>query len=310
MKLPGAEGYFTSTDGIDFRLTSFEVFEVPRFLPTGRGGHEWALVDKTGRNTLGLVQEFAHQGGVSPRDIGYAGLKDKNARTVQWFSSTGRIPESGRGFRTLIVRKSGRKLRPGNLLGNWFRLSIATEAPESALAVLRELKARGVPNFFGPQRFSRRNHEIGRHLVKGEKSQAVKLMKEQRTPLSRRFFRLMEDAFTSYLFNKVLTTRLSSPGPLEGDITGRFGPTGPVFGYKLPLPSGAPGDTERQVLEEESLGLGDFPGKGRRRALFVPLTGLDYRTGENLEFRFFLPKGSYATAVLREIGKTISSSSS
>ena len=102
---PGASGYFTSTRGSEVSVTSFEVFEVPRFLPTGEGEHEWALVEKKGRTTFDIIHEIAGHSGVSQTDIGYAGLKDKHARTVQWFSSLGRIPLSGRGFRTLLTKK-------------------------------------------------------------------------------------------------------------------------------------------------------------------------------------------------------------
>jgi len=306
----GASGFFTSTKGIDVKVISFEVFEVPRFLPTGEGEHEWALIEKKGKTTFDILYEIANYSGVSQRDVGYAGLKDKHARTVQWFSSLGPMPSSGQGFKALVTKKSGKKLRPGNLIGNWFRIELETPDNDEVIKTLKELSTKGVPNFFGPQRFSTRNQEIGQLLIKGEKNAAIRIMKSQRTPLSRRFFRLMEDAYLSFLFNQLLSERIQSPEPIEGDIISRYGPTAPMFGSKVPLATGLQGELETGILKKEGLSLKDFPGKGKRRALFIPLFGLEYNVSDNLNVRFFLPKGSYATAVMREIGKPTSSSSS
>lgn len=306
----GASGFFTSTKGIDVNVTSFEVFEVPRFLPTGEGEHEWALIEKKGRTTFDILYEIANYGKIGLRDVGYAGLKDKHARTVQWFSSLGPMPSSGQGFKSLVTKKSGKKLRPGNLIGNWFRIELETPDTDEVVKTLKELSRKGVPNFFGPQRFSTRNQEIGRLLIKGKKNDAIRIMKGQRTPLSRRFFRLMEDSYLSFLFNQLLSERLQSPGPVDGDVLSRYGPTAPMFGTKVPLAEGRQGELETGILKQEGLTLKDFPGKGKRRALFIPLFGLEYDVSDRLQFRFFLPKGSYATAVMREIGKFTFSSSS
>jgi len=292
---PGAEGYITGSRGIPLEVISFEVFEVPRFIPSGHGQHFWGLLEKWGRNTFDVVGEIA--AGVDAKEIGYAGLKDRKGRTFQWISSPVPFPPAGRGFRFWVVKRSGKKLKVGNLLGNWFRIKF--EGRPGMGRVLKELRATGVPNFFGPQRFSHSNHRIGELLIRGKKDEAKALMRKSRIPFTRRYFRLMEDAYCSYLFNKVLSRRLGT-GVMDGDVLSRFGPTGPVFGRKLRLASGVPGEIERDVLREEGLSLKDFPGKGRRRALTVPIDP-HYKAGV---LRFFLPKGSYATAVLREITKS------
>jgi tRNA pseudouridine13 synthase len=294
---PGAAGYTTTVPGTAVKVTSFEVFEVPKFFPTGTGQHFWGLLEKTGRNTLDVVKEIARWNGSSPRDMGYSGLKDRNARTLQWLSSPGELPPVGRGFKFWVVRRSTKKLKTGNLLGNWFRLRVE---PAPSRELLNQLRHNGIPNFFGPQRFSTSNHEIGELLVRGEKRKARAMMNSCGIPLTFKYYRLMEDAYCSYLFNKVLTGRLPSPAPLEGDIISRHGPTGPIFGKELSLASGEPGKLERRVLRGEKLKLADFPGSGSRRPLRVPLKGLEYSRGR---LRFFLPKGSYATLVLREIAK-------
>jgi tRNA pseudouridine13 synthase len=300
LEMPGAKGYLTTSRGTAVVVNFFEVFEVPKFFPTGAGPHLWGLLEKINRNTIDVIREVAEWGAVDARDLGYAGLKDKKARTVQWVSSPGGLPPVGRDFKFWMTKRSGKKLRRGNLLGNWFRLHVEVENVCELKNTVEQLRETGIPNFFGPQRFSKENHRIGELLVRGNKKEAIKIMRSRRIPMIRRYFTFMEDAYCSYLFNRVLSERLDSLEPIEGDILSRFGPTGPIFGRKLSLAAGIPGEIERRILESEGLSLSDFPGFGKRRPLVVPLKGLNYSHGE---LRFFLPKGCYATLVLREITK-------
>ena len=88
--------------------------------------------------------------------------------------------------------------------------------------------------------------------------------------------------------------------------------SGPLFGFAMRRARGLPGRLEEEILEAEGFSLQTFrklprpmaePG-GRRELLIRPI-GLTYghvpETG--MCFRFFLPKGVYATSVLREITK-------
>ena len=88
---------------------------------------------------------------------------------------------------------------------------------------------------------------------------------------------------------------------------GRAFVTAPLVGTETDLGDGEPGDIERAVLEEEGVEPsdfdlpGDFHSTGTRRAILVR-TDLDV-TQDPLTFSFALPKGSYATVVLREFRK-------
>lgn len=287
----GAFGYLNEAAPQHLEVNSFEVFEVPRFIATGAGPHTWSLLEKNFSNTLDVVQEIAWKINVNIRDLGYAGLKDRKGKTLQWLSSPAPPPQKGNGWKILLSLQSQKKLKRGNLLGNWFIIKMKKN--------LKPFSLKMVPNFFGPQRFSKSNHIIGRHLIKGERKEALSLMRKQRIPFTRKYFVLMEDAYTSYLFNKVLSMRLKSPS-LSGDLVGKRGVTGPVFGRKLPMPEGAAGEIEEKVLSEEGLTLRDFPGDGKRRPLFIEPKGFSIKKNQ---VKFFLPKGSYATIVLREISK-------
>ena len=88
-------------------------------------------------------------------------------------------------------------------------------------------------------------------------------------------------------------------------------PTGPLFGYRMTEPTGRAGELEAGILAAESLAPDAFHQaplrvKGGRRPLrFRPdnarlALGADER-GPYLELRFVLPRGCYATALLREL---------
>lgn len=87
---------------------------------------------------------------------------------------------------------------------------------------------------------------------------------------------------------------------------GRAFVTAPLVGSETELSGGVQGEIETRVLEEYTLEKEDFDrddgygSEGTRRAVLVS-TDIEYETFEDdIEFRFALPKGSYATVVLRE----------
>ena len=87
-------------------------------------------------------------------------------------------------------------------------------------------------------------------------------------------------------------------------------PTAPLYGCKVRLAGGQAGLLERSLLDKERLTLEAFrlPGgltmDGERRPLRVPLEEVTVNSlGEDLLLTFRLPKGSFATAVLREVMK-------
>jgi tRNA pseudouridine13 synthase len=315
----------------------FEVEEVPAYVPSGQGEHLFLLVEKRGRNTRDVVQEVGRRLGVPERDIGVAGLKDRRALTRQWISVPGVAPESarglsGEGFTVLEARRHGNKLRTGHLKGNRFRIRIRGCVPEAlsrAQAVVEALASHGLPNAFGPQRFGKGGANIaaGRALLEGAREGAP-------PPRDRFLRRLYVSSFQAHLFNEVLGRRLrdglferalpgdvmkkldtggvfvSQPGEADGPRVLRFeiSPTGPLFGHQMRQAEREVLAREQEVLEEEGLTLSSFERLGRdapgtRRALRVPVRVEVFPEGDGLLLCFSLEKGSYATAVLREVMK-------
>ncbi len=316
----------------------FRVDELPAYLPCGEGEHTFLHVEKRGRNTREVVADLARMLGVSEREAGVAGQKDRHALTTQWVSLPGVAPEKaagleGPGFRVLEARRHGNKLRTGHLRGNRFELRLRgtdAEGLARARAVGDALAVRGLPNYYGPQRFGRfgDNGEVGRLLLLGADDPRVRRVRDR---TQRRF---LISAFQSEVFNRVLATRVADgtwAAPLEGDVLQKLPAggsfvcedpaadaprvasfelsiTGPMPGRKVrPAPRGAPAELEARVLAETGVTAEHLArtsdAEGTRRALRLPLA-LDVREDdEGLLLSFELPPGAYATVVLREIVK-------
>ena len=140
----------------------FQVDEVLDIPLSGDGEHLWLWVEKRGLNTEEAVRRLARAAGVPQRAISYAGLKDRQALTRQWFSLhlPGKAdPDLAAACdETLVILQQGRhrrKLQRGAHAANGFRLRLTgLKADPAALeARLQAIAAEGVPNYFGPQRF-------------------------------------------------------------------------------------------------------------------------------------------------------------
>lgn len=164
----------------------FVVEELPLYPFGGTGTHTYFLLEKRGLSTLQAVHDVARALGVRRIDVGYAGLKDARAVTRQWMSIEHVEPERVRAvevprIRILEVTRHTNKLRLGHLRGNLFSIKVRRtrvdrlEGLREALAVLA---ARGVPNYFGPQRFGARGDswEVGRAIVRGRLDEALDVL--------------------------------------------------------------------------------------------------------------------------------------
>lgn len=152
----------------------FEVEEVPLYEPSGQGEHLYLWIEKRGIPTDEAVRRISRRLGVPRREVGHAGLKDARALTRQWLSipaPKGELPGLDDGqLRLVEARRHKNKLRVGHLLGNRFRIRLrgAGAQVEAARAALELLSRRGVPNYFGLQRFGveRHTHLLGQALVR------------------------------------------------------------------------------------------------------------------------------------------------
>ena len=196
----------------------FEVVEELGFEPSGEGEHLFLEIEKTGLTTAQLVDRVARDYALQPRAIGYSGLKDKNAVTTQWLSLhlPGREAPAreaaGDGYRVLRARRHRGKLRRGTHRANFFRVTLReVEAlPAATREQIAALRACGMANYFGPQRFGRARDNVEQALAQ--------LGSRQLKPRRRS---LLISALRSHLFNQVLSRRIAAglwDEPLDGDV--------------------------------------------------------------------------------------------
>ena len=153
----------------------FEVEEIPQYLPCGEGEHLYVWIEKRGLTTPEAVRRLTRAAGVSTRQAGWAGYKDRHAVTRQWISLPRADVDRVRalsiaGLEVLDAIPHRNRLRTGHLRGNRFRIRVreAADPPEADVAGhLRRFATSGAPNGFGAQRFGTfgRNHVLGAALV-------------------------------------------------------------------------------------------------------------------------------------------------
>lgn len=163
----------------------FVVEEIPLYDLSDAGQHLFLHLEKTGLSTQEAIRRLAKAWDLKARDIGYAGLKDRWARTRQWLSVPYRAELEQRaapeGLTLLARRRHGNKLKPGQLAGNRFQLRIR-EVQASDLPELKrrwqELLERGAGNRFGSQRFGLDglNPELGRALLRRQYGPFLELL--------------------------------------------------------------------------------------------------------------------------------------
>jgi len=311
----------------------FQVEEIPAYRPSGEGGHLFLQIEKKNQTTDAVAGALARAAGKARRDIGYAGRKDRNALTRQWFSVEGVSPESAMAFnlpgaKVLEAVPHPHKLRTGHLSGNCFRLvvrGVSDELADQARQRFSRILESGMPNRYGDQRygFESRNVERGIAILSGK-----------RTPRDRRAARFEVSAVQSAVFDLVLRDRPLALDALElGDVArveasgglfvvddveaareraSRFeiSPTGPIFGTKVIEPEGEPAERERAA--HRTLGI-PLPGalqaprgirlRGTRRPLRVRPQQAQFEQGPDQTIRVdcVLPPGSYATVLIQEL---------
>lgn len=306
---------------------------MPAYTPCGEGEHLFLWVEKRALSTPEAAGVLAAHFGVSEREVSYAGMKDRQAVTRQFFCVPARAEPLAASFvqpqMTLLrAARHRNKLKTGHLKANRFRLRLReVRNVDAARAVVQRLADVGVPNYFGEQRFGRQQD----NAVKG-----FRMLRGERLAGGGRFERrLYLSAAQSELFNRALAGRLEAgtfatalPGEVlkKHDTGGEFvceepaveqgrvdrfevSPAGPMFGPKMTRAEGAVAEAEARLLEEEGLAFEDFRrGKtetqGARRHYRVKLDQLELEVeGADLRLSFTLPAGSYATVVVREVCK-------
>lgn len=334
----------------------FFVEEIPLYRFNNSGNFLILKIKKQEISTFKLISVLANAANIEQRDIGYAGLKDKNATALQYISLPKKYEKELLKNLTTpkieILEKYYSKfpIKIGQLKANRFSIVLHRVSPKSFEAIQKVTKTmlkEGIPNYYGYQRFG----EDGKSYLQGQKiAQSNKRLKGAKE-------KLLVSAYQSYLYNEWLASRikisqtvrdnsihkatqlLDYPEPLVqalqqqphffklfiGELyqtypygkelrpnnellqnakdfaRGKISPTGLLAGSHVKR-----AHSDARVLEEAYDDRNLASLKGDRRYAWIWLSDLSFEYDEqaqHLTINFALPKGSYATTFLEEIGK-------
>ncbi len=332
--LPRAFGEVTATGQLRSVLADFQVSETLTFEPSGKGEHLFLYIEKQNLNTADVVRLLSQFSGVHPKNIGFAGLKDKRAITRQFFSvfTTGMKTVDWADFNSpqihvLSTQPHLKKCRRGVVKHNQFNITVRHIKGEIDLIEkkLTQIQHNGFPNYFTAQRFGIE----GKNLIR-----ANQLFSSSAPRFNRSQKNFAYSAARAWLFNLVLSERIkdnSWNGFKTGDLMNLAGtnqlfasekentllfqrlkrfdihPTGVMAGKLI---KGRTPTAETLILENQILdsfkhwqqGLIQHGLETQRRPLRAIAQNLTWQWHtNNLQLSFKLNKGSYATALLREV---------
>lgn len=311
-------------------FADFIVKEELGYSLAGEGEFVAVKVRKTNANTLFVGEKLAEFAGISAKNMSYAGLKDRHAITEQWFCLhlAGKATPDFSQFQLddveiLEITRHNRKIRVGSLDGNHFELLLRDVVESDELTLrLDRLQAVGFPNYFTEQRFGR----DGYNLTQAQRWAAGEIQINDR---KKRSFYL--SAARSEIFNLIVSDRIAAglvDQVLEHDIVQLAGSNSwfvaqanELEELNKRLDSGdilltaaligensleqTASERERAIVAEQTLLL-NLMKKARmnaaRRAMLCKPENLRWQfEPEGLRLQFFLPAGSYATGLVREL---------
>ncbi|MFO8234780.1 MAG: tRNA pseudouridine(13) synthase TruD [Bacteroidales bacterium] len=329
-------------EGIGGKIkTSYENFivnEIPAYQPSCEGEHLFIHITKKGITTKEVQKALAKIYNANSQDVEFAGIKDKYAVTSQFFSvwlHKGQEKDLVYQLEKVMpvtinsIAFHNRKLKMGHLKGNAFKIKITDikislyEAYQRASRIANIIHENGLPNFYGQQRFGidGDNAERGFNILKGKEKNHNKWLK-----------RFLLSSLQSHLFNYYLTRRIEHNlfnRILKGDIAKKQDTgglfvveemeqeqkrlqnkeicfTGPMYGKKMKQAGDEAGEFEKTILDENDITpeeLKEAKITGTRRAgIILPEITMNQEE-DGLILKFTLPKGAFATIVLREIMK-------
>lgn len=314
---------------IDFKfyqnIDDFVVTEQPIQF-TNRGNFIILKVKKQKLGTWDLIDQVAKALHIYENEIGYAGLKDKNATTTQYISIPRKYAKDLKKFKhnkieILETFLHSTKLNIGDLKGNSFEINLHEVKQEDVYLIEKRLKhiaKVGMPNFFGYQRFGK---DVAQNLEK-----ANKIIYGDLNIKDRKLEKMLISAYQSDFFNRWLAKRIELSDEsfklLDGDVMlskkdDKFFTPNKItkkidedFSNELIVPTGllsgrnvfrAKGEAKLIEQEYDDTYIQE---KGlRRQALIYPKDILvKYNKADNkCKVKFTLSKGSYATVLIENI---------
>jgi tRNA pseudouridine13 synthase len=344
--------YFYSHDKIDFLFNkdsnNFVVKENPLYEFSGDGEHLIVVIRKKNLTTWELIEHIANTLDIKVRDVGYAGLKDKHSMSIQHISVLKKYEDLISKIETSQIKILNKfchknKLKIGHLKSNDFTVMFKKVDRVNAhklSCVLKDIKAFGLPNYFGFQRFGNDglNHQLGEKII--EKNKKIRNKRDM----------FLANAYQSKLFNDWLSKRVEMSIQIDsftniqleelgikdsqiyknqphkfkiyqGDLMHHY-PYGKIFNAqdlqkesqrffdKQIVPTGGLCGKDMKKPDgiayeiEENFDKISTLLNGSRRFAWIFVDNIEYQYKEDeMQYllKFTLPKGSYATTLIEEL---------
>lgn len=319
---PTASAYFKQIPE-DFLVTENLGFEL-----TGEGENLFLCIEKRELNTQQVCEYLAKFFKKRLRDIGYAGLKDKQSISRQWFSVQMNVTQTPdlssldtEQIKLIDSVRHNKKLKVGALESNHFKITLKqVDDVQHVEQKLTLIQHNGVPNYFGLQRFGFKGNNLnwadrmsGGEVIKNKKVKGFAL-----------------SASRSYLFNQVVSKRIEMnmfEHPQAGELYILSGTnsyfsdeltdeiakrlreqdikiSAPLVGKGELETSGEVCNIEQTTIDEHKDWLNMLAENGlkqERRSISLYPKNMQWQTqGDSLIVEFDLPTGCFATSVLRE----------
>lgn len=292
----------------------FIVNEITNIKLKKQGIYSIFLLKKTNYNTETAIQKISKTLNIPRKSIGSAGNKDKQAITTQYISIKEANQEKIKNLslNDISLEFKGYSDKPislGDLEGNEFEIKVITDQNPK--------KIKKIINYFGEQRFSKNNKDIGKSIIKKDFKKAVDLILENKGEQEEKLkeylsehptdfigglrtipikvLKLFIHSYQSFIWNKIAEKKANSPK----------NPNIPLIGFATQLTKeiqailSEEGITERDFIIKQ---IPELTEEGNERSLFADIKDLKIeKINKGYLLKFKLKKGSYATEAIRQI---------
>jgi len=317
--------FFRSMYEIKKELNDFIVKEISNWKFQEEGIYAIAILQKTNYTTIRAIEHIALALNIPLKFISFAGTKDKNAITTQYISIKGIKKERIEKIKLKDIELEfcgylDKPISLGELEGNEFIITVKNITEDEIKKVEEKITQKVLmPNYFGEQRFSRNNIEIGKLLLQNKYKEAAELiissnsdykteMEEElkkNNPVSairkipKKLILIYIHAYQSKLWNKVMK---------EYTFEKKENAEIPVIGFGTEFENEKIEEIYEKIMKEEGITLRNFINRsipelsteGTTRIAFVEIEDLKIieKQENSIKLNFKLKKGSYATIAI------------
>ncbi|MBD3312836.1 tRNA pseudouridine(13) synthase TruD [Candidatus Woesearchaeota archaeon] len=291
--------------------------------PKDEGNYSYFILKKKDWTTIGALEKIAGFLRIPLKSFGFAGTKDKAAVTEQVISIRVGYEKKlekfrHKGIRLEFIGRSDEPVSLGDLEGNEFQITVrdADNIPNKLDRFI---------NYFGEQRFSSSNAEIGRAMIKDDFRKAAQLADEPAVraylkdhpknyagalkQLPKKILMMYVHSYQSFIWNRTVKEFLEGKKPEEIRETKNF--SIPLVGFGTDYQSNRIEAIIKDILKKENVTERDFiirkmpelSSEGGEREVFADVKDMKIEKKGVMTYKisFFLPKGCYATELIRQM---------